>query len=67
MANSIARKRLHTLLDQIADNQLTNVEKALKHTLEYNIALPFCQGLPVYEMGNKEHTKRLRQLANREK
>lgn len=53
----LQRKRLHKLLDQLPDDQLTNIERAIEHTLEHGVAVPFLQGIPVYELDNTEHMK----------
>lgn len=53
----LRRKQLHKLIDQLPDSALDDVQAILQDYIDYNTAVPRLDGLPVYDMGNSEHTK----------
>ncbi len=53
----LRRKQLHKLIDQLPDSALDDVQAMLQDYIQYNTAISRMDGLPVYDMGNPEHTK----------
>ncbi|WP_312560912.1 hypothetical protein [Anaerospora sp.] len=54
-------KQCHTMLDQISDERLEDVLKLLTEMRDRktNDYVTYMNGIPIYQMGNKAHTKRL--------
>jgi|GEM_PF-2982886 len=53
----LRRKQLHKLIDQLPESELDDVQTMLQDYLKYKAAIPRLDGLPIYEMGNREHAK----------
>ncbi|WP_373325684.1 hypothetical protein [Sporomusa paucivorans] len=53
----LRRKQLHKLIEQLPDSALDDVWAMLQDYIQYNAAIPRMDGLPVYDMANREHMK----------
>ena len=53
----ITRKQIHKIIDQLPESALNDVKTMLQDYIDYNTAIPRLDGLPIYDMGNPQHTK----------
>ncbi|TWH48487.1 hypothetical protein Salpa_4649 [Sporomusa sp. KB1] len=53
----ITRCQIYKIIDQLPDSTLADIQAMLQDYIQYNTPIPRLDGLPVYDLGNPEHTK----------